>query len=1491
MTLPTKRTPSRCTIAPISAAVLLWFGGLLLSFAPEAVAGIEACARDGTGGMAICTEPIIVPSGASADSEQWSYGECDDAAAYSFRDRAWCEVKGGTWVTPAAYSWRCDGASPTFDAQIVPYARAFETKIYRACQIGNTDTGWGVTVSSWNCYSGGSLSTNGIPVREFRQLDFQGLSLDSLGRCGVPWAERVFAIRTRSVTCPQGYNTRGKANGDLECWYLPASCDEPSCSTRVGNPVSAILGNKMQEETDYRSAAQGGLELLRYYNSGGVFQLAAGPARGTDFWRTNWDRRILADVTTAANLAYAQRPDGSVKVFLPDGRELHNASGGGADVLARLVDGAGTLTGWQLTTAARDVETYDAAGRLQSLVTRAGFTYTLAYDAGGRPASVADSFERMLVFGHDGDGRLASVMLPDNTRVLYAYAGSGELASVTYPDNTIRTYVYENGAFPRALTGIIDENSQRYATWTYDGKGRTETSEHAGGAERVSLAYPPINGTLGNTTVTDALGAARVYRYSALGGAFRLTQRSRPCPDCTNVPEQFAYDANGNLASRTDFNGNRTTHVFDSTRNLEVSRTEAAGTALARTIATEWHPTYRLPTRITAPSPVAGGNVVTDLIHDARGNLIRKTITGPKNDGTAATASRAWSWTYATFGRVAAATDPNDNVTAYTYYADDDPDIGKRGNMATVTNPLGHTTRITAYDANGRPLAIVDANGLDTLLTYHPRGWLASRATGGELTTYAYDSVGQLAAVTLPDGSTLAYAYDAAHRLIEIADGIGNSILHTLDAVGNRIREDVYGDAGHLARTRGRVFNALSRLAYDVGAQAQTTTYSYDGVGNLLTTTDPLTHQTSSRYDALNRLLQVTDPAGGVTRYAYDPAGNLSQVTDPRGLATRYTYDGLGNMVQQVSPDTGTATHTYDAAGNLVSKVDARGVVASYTYDALNRVIEVGYSSAGSPSEIHSFDYDGRAIGAPNAAGRLTGLTDPVATTRWTYTRQGRVASKSQQAGSLTQTVRYAYDAAGQRAGITTPSGQTLGYSYRNNRVAGITVNGVPLVSYVITAPFGPVGAWQWGNALYSFRDYDADGRLKDWEFRNGTSVLRNNLTWDAASRITAIVDPANAALQGMYQYDALDRLTVAQSGSTAAHTWQFGYDAVGNRVNLTVDGVLTNLAYAATSNQLTAMSGALSPDPLHGDTDRSYAYNLANRLVQVQNGGGVLASYQVNALGQRVAKTVGGVLTRFVYDEQGHLLGEYDAAGRLIQETVWLEDLPVATLRPKAGSTTDPVAVEVFYVHADHLGSPRAVTRPADNAVVWRWDNIDPFGANAADENPGGQGTFVFALRFPGQYYDAETGTHYNYMRDYDPSVGRYSESDPMGIWGGLNTYAYVENDPLDLFDPRGENIHGNWCGPGGGGPAIDAVDQCCKDHDGCYDRCNGDWKNHMLRTGGTAIQAAMTDCDRSLCSCLKSAKPNGATAEARARFLVAVFFRCLKAPGVHERNPSVWR
>ena len=150
---------------------------------------------------------------------------------------------------------------------------------------------------------------------------------------------------------------------------------------------------------------------------------------------------------------------------------------------------------------------------------------------------------------------------------------------------------------------------------------------------------------------------------------------------------------------------------------------------------------------------------------------------------------------------------------------------------------------------------------------------------------------------------------------------------------------------------------------------------------------------------------------------------------------------------------------------------------------------------------------------------------------------------------------------------------------------------------------------------------------------------------------------------------------------------------------------------------------------------------------------------------------------THFLYDAQARLIAEYTGQGALIREYAYLQDLPLALFEPSGA---------VLFVHTDHLNTPRVIT-DQNRRIVWRWDNDDAFGGNMANENPGGQGVFTFNLRFPGQYFDRETNNHYNYYRDYSPEIGTYVESDPIGLAGGINTYGYVEANPLAMIDPQG--------------------------------------------------------------------------------------------------------
>ena len=343
-----------------------------------------------------------------------------------------------------------------------------------------------------------------------------------------------------------------------------------------------------------------------------------------------------------------------------------------------------------------------------------------------------------------------------------------------------------------------------------------------------------------------------------------------------------------------------------------------------------------------------------------------------------------------------------------------------------------------------------------------------------------------------------------------------------------------------------------------------------------------------------------------------------------------------------------------------------------------------------------------------------------------------------------------------------------MSYSFDSQgRIAGISVEATPILSSGQYQPFGPVRKWTWANNQSYAITHDLDGRIQ-------------TLTLGPAA--TGLPD-----LDQVYGYDSLNRLTAASitGATTTPLTENFAYDPIGNRLTNTLNGATTTYTYPTTSHRLQGTSGA---------TAKTFGYDSAgnvtnlNGMTLTYDGRGRLkqagtTTYKVNGLGQRVKKTTTTATTYFVYDEQGKLIGEYDINGSPIQETIWFNDLPVAVLKPKVGG-----GYEVFYIWADHLGSPRAITRPSDGKLVWEWKNESSFGNNLPNDNPSGLGVFKYPHGFPGQYCDEETGTCYNYYRDnYFPDLGRYGQFDPIGLAGGLNGYAYVGGNPLSFTDPTG--------------------------------------------------------------------------------------------------------
>jgi RHS repeat-associated protein len=599
--------------------------------------------------------------------------------------------------------------------------------------------------------------------------------------------------------------------------------------------------------------------------------------------------------------------------------------------------------------------------------------------------------------------------------------------------------------------------------------------------------------------------------------------------------------------------------------------------------------------------------------------------------------------------------------------------------------------------------------------------------------------------------------------------------------------------------------------------QNTTTKFSYDAVGNLTLATDPLNRYSDFSIDTFGRMTRRTDPpfatgqARNTIQLYYSAADQLSTVLDPRAR-TDYVTDGLGQRSKLQSNDTGIATMTHDSAGNLKTRTDARSKVTTFSYDALNRLIRTAYASG----VASDFEYDGGASGAPSDIGHLTKMSDESGETTYAYNGNGKLLSKVQlskaPSGAMaTLGIYYSYGTEGSSldklTSLTYPSGNRINYSYdAGGRIEQLTLNPgngsggtdtattTVLLSAISYNAAGAIVSWNWGNHSVAtpntyLRSYDLDGRLTSYPLGSASANgLLRTVNYDAASQITSMTHSGTADAANYDQTLTYDDLSRLRSYSTATASLGYTYDANGNRTQLRVGTTTYNSTITASTNRQASTTG---PAPARSnsfdaagnilsDGTRTFVYGDNGRMKRSTKAG-VSTDYLYNGQGERVSKAgtdVAGAVQFLAFDVDGKVLGEYaTVAATPVMETVFLGATPVAAL----------ARGEVHYVYADHIDTPRMLTNSADNAIVWRWDQADPFGASMPNENPTGAGPFVYNLRFPGQVYDKESGLHYNYYRDYDPQTGRYVQSDPIGLEGGINTYAYVEGNPMSLVDAFG--------------------------------------------------------------------------------------------------------
>lgn len=1196
-------------------------------------------------------------------------------------------------------------------------------------------------------------------------------------------------------------------------------------SKKSGDPINSATGNLFESEVDYEGAGAFPLRLVRYYNS------------QDGLWRHSYSTKLTI---TATDIALTL-PDGKVSLF-----SLNNGIATPETTeLGKMLQVSGL---WTYVSPDGDTFAFDTEGRLSTWSRPDGYTQNLTYAAvnawGFTPITVTDDAGRTLTLQVDSYSRPQTFAV-DGLSGTYTYNALGDLTTfkATWSGgSSTKQYLYEITANPTLLTGTIDELGIRSTTWTYDDKYRATSSASSGGVDYTVLTY----NSNGSTTETNPLGHTINFQYQIVQGVFHITNvLGAPTANCPASNSTFQYDTRGQVISKLNGRGFTTTYQNDA-QGLVDQTIEASGTSVQRTTNFTWDNTLRVPLTRAILDNAGNTSAYSSWIYNSLGQATARCEADPNVSGatsyTCGSSANApagvhqWRTTYCNaidgiqcpLAGLPLSTDgPRTDVsdsTSYSYYMATDESgcasVGgichRLGDLYQVTNALGQKITFAAYDKNGRLTRETDTNGVVTDLTYYPRGWLhtktvhanadGSASSGDAIATLTYTAYGAVASIQDADGVTVTYGYDAAHRLTDITDAAGDRIHYTLDAAGNKTQERTFDPSGTVRRTLSRAYNTLGQLTQVTDGLSHAVfnaTYadSYDANGNLVHTADGLGVQRKQGYDGLNRLVSTIDNYNGTDTatqntqsvFAYDANDRLEGVGDPDGLNTTYSYDGLGNATGVQSPDTGGTTYVYDAAGNVTQRTDAKGVVSSSTYDALNRRTATTYAD-GTLNVAYGYDEPNSVTGCPASypTGRLTRIIETAVTTVYCYDAHGNITRKSQTQGTVTDVTTYGYTLAERLASTLTPSGTSIQYSRdAAGRISGITAlppgtsgagagNVVTAISYL---PFGPIASYTLGNGQTITRTYDANYALTDVV----SPALNLHFARDAMGNITALGNApgANPATE-TYSYDPLYRLTGLADGNGNVEE-AYTYSKTGDRLSKTASGLATGVyTYQTGTHHLASIGNASRAYDADGNTTGSviggstfgYGYSGRNRMTAAQRDGSTVGTYTYNALGQRTLKAVtvpAASSERFAYDEGSQLVGEYGSAAR---DYIWLGDLPVAVVDTTSGVST------VNYVHADGLSTPRAVA-DATGASVWQL----AYQGNAfGEQQPSSASGYSYNLRFPGQYFDVETGLNYNGARYYESTTGQFPQPDPSGINGGMGLYVYGLNNPLLYFDPDGQ-------------------------------------------------------------------------------------------------------